>query len=112
VVRKIGHIFVTLDGKVTGNVQGVDTICCTIFMMIDLAANVAGTSKELGIDINSSKESAATFVIGAQKLLKDSKVIEKEFLTADVALGSQQVNAQERWFSLVPNSRVTPRIAS
>ena len=45
-IRKVGYIFVTLDGKVKGDVQGVDTVCCTIFMMIDLAANVAGTSLE------------------------------------------------------------------
>ncbi|MGB6530196.1 MAG: hypothetical protein WBF33_19000 [Candidatus Nitrosopolaris sp.] len=45
-IRKVGYIFVTLDGKVIGDVQGVDTVCCTIFMMTDLAANVAGTSLE------------------------------------------------------------------
>jgi hypothetical protein len=32
VIRKVGYIFVTLDGKVKGDVQGVDTVCCTIFM--------------------------------------------------------------------------------
>jgi DNA repair protein RadA len=54
-----------------------------IVSVMDLAV---ASAEELAIDINSSKESAATFVIGAQKLLRDSKVIEKEFLTADVAL--------------------------
>jgi hypothetical protein len=29
-----------------GDVQGIDTVCCTIFMMTDLAANVASTSLE------------------------------------------------------------------
>ena len=54
-----------------------------IVSVMDLAV---ASAEELAIDINISKESAATFVIGAQKLLRDSKVIEKEFLTADVAL--------------------------
>jgi len=54
-----------------------------IVSVMDLAV---ASADELAIDINTSKESAATFVIGAQKLLRDSKVIEKEFLTADVAL--------------------------
>ena len=39
-IRKVGYIFVTLDGKVKGDVQGVDTVCCTIFMMTDLAATL------------------------------------------------------------------------
>jgi hypothetical protein len=38
--------FVILDGTVKGDVQGVDTVCCTIFMMTDLALNVPGTSLE------------------------------------------------------------------
>ncbi|MGB7956284.1 MAG: helix-hairpin-helix domain-containing protein [Candidatus Nitrosopolaris sp.] len=54
-----------------------------IVSVMDLAV---ASAEELAIDINSSKESAATFVIGAQKLFRDSKVIEKEFLTAKVAL--------------------------
>ena len=54
-----------------------------IVSVMDLAV---ASSEELAIDINTSKESAATFVIGAQKLLRDSKVIDKEFLTADAAL--------------------------
>ena len=54
-----------------------------IVSVMDLAV---ASSEELAVDINSSKESAATFVIGAQKLLRDSKVIDKEFLTADAAL--------------------------
>jgi len=54
-----------------------------IVSVMDLAV---ASSEELAIDINTSKESAATFVIGAQRLLRDSKVIDKEFLTADAAL--------------------------
>ena len=41
---------------------------------------------ELAVDINASKESAAEFIMAAQKLLRDSRIIEKEFLTADLAL--------------------------
>jgi hypothetical protein len=43
-IRKVGYIFVTLNGNVKGDVQDVDTVCCTIFVMTDLAANVARTS--------------------------------------------------------------------
>src|ERR671937_1759147 len=54
-----------------------------IVSVMDLAVT---TAEELAVDINASKESAAAFIIAAQKLLRDSKVIEKEFLTADAAL--------------------------
>jgi DNA repair protein RadA len=54
-----------------------------IVSVMDLAVTSA---EELAVDINASKESAATFVIAAQKLLRDSKVLEKEFVTADAAL--------------------------
>ena len=54
-----------------------------IVSVMDLAVTSA---EELAIDINASKESAAAFVIAAQKLLRDSKVLEKEFVTADAAL--------------------------
>ncbi|MGB7956639.1 MAG: DNA repair and recombination protein RadA [Candidatus Nitrosopolaris sp.] len=54
-----------------------------IVSVMDLAV---ASSEDLAIDINTSKESAATFVIGAQRLLRDYKVIDKEFLTADAAL--------------------------
>jgi DNA repair protein RadA len=50
---------------------------------MDLAV---ATADELSVDINASKESASTFIIAAQKLLRDSKVLEKEFVTADAAL--------------------------
>jgi DNA repair protein RadA len=50
---------------------------------MDLAV---ATADELSVDINSSKESASAFIIAAQKLLRDSKVLEKEFVTADAAL--------------------------
>ena len=42
-----------------------------IVSVMDLAVTSA---EELAVDINASKESAATFVIAAQKLLRDSKV--------------------------------------
>src|SRR5215471_11306290 len=51
--------------------------------VMDLAVTSAD---ELAVDINASKESAAAFIIAAQKLLRDSHIIEKEFVTADLAL--------------------------
>jgi hypothetical protein len=54
-----------------------------IFTVMDLAVTSAD---ELAVDINASKESAAAFIMAAQKLLRDSRIIEKEFLTADLAL--------------------------
>ena len=54
-----------------------------IVSVMDLAVTSA---EELAVEINSSKESAAAFIIAAQKLLRDSKVLEKEFVTADAAL--------------------------
>jgi len=54
-----------------------------IVSVMDLAVTSAD---ELAVDINASKESAAAFIMAAQKLLRDSRIIEKEFLTADLAL--------------------------
>ena len=54
---------------------------------MDLAV---ASSEELAIEINTSKESATTYVIGAQRLLRDYKVIDKEFLTADVPLKKER----------------------
>jgi len=54
-----------------------------IFSVMELAVTSA---EQLAVDINVSKDSAATFIIAAQKLLRDSHIIQKEFLTADVAL--------------------------
>ncbi len=54
-----------------------------ILSVMDLAV---ASSDELAVDINASRESAATFIMAAQKLLRDSRIIEKEFLTADIAL--------------------------
>jgi DNA repair protein RadA len=54
-----------------------------IVSVMDLAV---ATADELSVDINASKDSASTFIIAAQKLLRDSKVLEKEFVTADAAL--------------------------
>jgi DNA repair protein RadA len=54
-----------------------------IVSVMDLAVTSAD---ELAVEINSSKESAAAFIIAAQKLLRDSNVLEKEFITADAAL--------------------------
>jgi len=54
-----------------------------IVSVMDLAVTSA---EELSVDLNSSKESAAAFIISAQKLLRDSNLIQKEFVTADAAL--------------------------
>jgi DNA repair protein RadA len=44
------------------------------------------TVEQLAVDINSSKDSAALFIMAAQKLLRESNVLEKEFVTADSVL--------------------------
>jgi len=44
------------------------------------------TAEEFAERINTSKESAASFIISTQKLLRDSNVLEKEFVTAEAAL--------------------------
>ena len=44
------------------------------------------SADELAVNINASKESAAINYNGYQKLLRDSHIIEKEFVTADLAL--------------------------
>ena len=54
-----------------------------IFSVMDLA--VAGV-EDLTVDINATKESAASFIMAAQKLLRESNILEKEFITAETAL--------------------------
>src|SRR4249920_3931880 len=54
-----------------------------IVSVMDLAVTSAD---ELAVDINASKESAASFIMAAQKLLRDTNLIQKEFVTADAAL--------------------------
>src|SRR5215216_5865494 len=54
-----------------------------IVSVMDLAV---ASSDELAIDINSSKETAATFNMAAQRLLRESNILEKEFVTAESAL--------------------------
>jgi len=51
--------------------------------VMDLAV---ATADELAVDLNSSKETAATFIMAAQRLLRESHILEKEFVTADFAL--------------------------
>ena len=53
-----------------------------IVSVMDLAVT---SSDELAVDLNSSKDSAASFIMAAQKLLRESNVLEKEFVTADAA---------------------------
>ena len=54
-----------------------------IVSVMDLAV---ASSDELAVDLNSSKDSAASFIMAAQKLLRESNILEKEFVTADAAL--------------------------
>ena len=54
-----------------------------IISVMELAVT---TPEQLAVDINSSKDSAAAFIMAAQKLLKESNVLEKEFVTADFVL--------------------------
>src|SRR5206468_1859469 len=54
-----------------------------IFSVMDLA--VAGV-EDLAVDINASKDSAASFIMAAQKLLRESDVLDKEFISAETAL--------------------------
>jgi hypothetical protein len=54
-----------------------------IVTVMDLA--VSGPD-ELAVDINASKESTAALIMGTQKLIRDSGIIEKEFLTAELVL--------------------------
>ena len=62
---------------------------------MDLA--VAGV-EDLAVDINASKESAASFIMAAQKLLRESDVLDKEFITADTALKKKIVVTMFYWF--------------
>jgi DNA repair protein RadA len=54
-----------------------------IVSVMDLAV---ASSDELAVDLNSSKDSAASFIMAAQKLLRESNILDKEFVTADAAL--------------------------
>src|SRR5919202_1855688 len=42
--------------------------------------------EELAADLGGSKETASTFIMAAQKLLRESGVLDNEFTTADVEL--------------------------
>jgi DNA repair protein RadA len=54
-----------------------------IVSVMDLAAMSA---EQLAVDINSSKDSAAAFIMAAQRLLRKSHILEKEFVTANIIL--------------------------
>jgi DNA repair protein RadA len=54
-----------------------------IVTVMDLAVSRAD---ELALDINVSKESAAAFIMATQMLIRDSRMMEKEFVTADLAV--------------------------
>ena len=54
-----------------------------IVSVMDLAV---ASAEQLALDIYSSKESAAALIMSAQNLLRDSNVLEKEFVTADFVL--------------------------
>ena len=50
---------------------------------MDLAVSRAD---DLAVHINASKESTAALIMAAHKHIRDSRIIEKEFLTADFVL--------------------------
>jgi DNA repair protein RadA len=54
-----------------------------IVTVMDLAVSRAD---ELAVDINVSKETTAALIMATQKLIRDSRIIEKEFVTADLVL--------------------------
>ena len=54
-----------------------------IVSVMDLAVTSAD---ELAVDLNSSKDTAATFIMATQRLLRESNILEKEFVTAESAL--------------------------
>ena len=54
-----------------------------IVSVMDLAVTSAD---ELAVDLNSSKDTAAAFIMAAQRLLRESNILEKEFVTAESAL--------------------------
>jgi DNA repair protein RadA len=54
-----------------------------IISVMDLAVTSAD---ELAVDLNSSKDTAAAFIMAAQRLLRESNILEKEFVTAESAL--------------------------
>jgi DNA repair protein RadA len=54
-----------------------------ISSVMELATAVA---EELASDLGGSKETAATFIMAAQKLLRESGILDNEFTTADIEL--------------------------
>ena len=67
-----------------------------IVSVMDLAVTSAD---ELAVDLNSSKETAATFIMAAQRLLRESNILEKEFVTAESALEKEITNEMFYRFS-------------
>ena len=62
-----------------------------ISSVMELATAVADG---LATDLGGSKETAATFIMAAQKLLRESGVLDNEFTTA----GSDLTQSQDRFF--------------
>jgi DNA repair protein RadA len=54
-----------------------------IVTVMDLAVS---RPDKLAVAINASKEKTAALIVGTQKLIRNSRIIEKEFLTADFVL--------------------------
>ena len=85
---KIKQLHKELDLEIQ-EIQGIGPITVRklkeagIVTVMDLAVSRAD---ELAVDINASKESTAALIMGTQKLIRDSRIIEKEFVTADLAL--------------------------
>ena len=74
------------------NLQDIDGVGPTIAKKLKEAGIVsvmdlaAASAEQLAVDLNSSKESSATFIMSAQRLLRKSNVLEKEFVTANIIL--------------------------
>jgi DNA repair protein RadA len=60
--------------------------------IVSVMALAVTSSEDLSVDLNSSKESVAAFIIAAQNLLRDSNLVQKEFVTADAALDRRSEN--------------------
>ena len=79
------------------NLQDIDGVGPTIAKKLKEAGIVsvldlaAASAEQLAVDVNSSKESAATFIMSAQRLLRKSHILEKEFVTANIILEKRKL---------------------
>jgi DNA repair protein RadA len=72
-----------------GNIEGIGPTTARkmkeagISSVMELATAIP---EELATDLGGSKETAATFIMAAQKLLRESGILDNEFTTADIEL--------------------------